>query len=68
MTTYRPQTTYRTRCLGGSLLVIKGCNDCVTIERDATSRPVITRVEGDWQPDQLDDAMAFWDGSEAEQR
>ena len=59
---------YRTRCLGGSLLVIKDLNDCVTIERGRNGKPHITRIEGDWNKDELESAMHRWDGSDAQRR
>lgn len=58
----------RTRCLGGTLLVTKGLNDCVTIERDRTSKPVIVSIEGQWTQDELREAMSLWRGSDAERR
>lgn len=57
-------TNYRIRTLGGSLLVIKGQNDCVTIERGRSGRPCIASVEGDWTPEELEDAKSFWFGPE----
>lgn len=62
---------YRTRTLGGSLLVIKGMNDCVTIERGNDGKPQVVSVEGDWTPSQLDDAKHLWftpEGAEARRR
>lgn len=53
-------SAYRTRTLGGSLLVIKGLNDCATIERDVTSKPVIVKVEGHWTAEELMDAKRLW--------
>lgn len=67
----RPATfimKYRIRCLGGSLLVIKGLNDCCTIERGGDSRPYISSVDGDWTEEELNDAMAYWPGSDASKR
>lgn len=55
---------YRTRTLGGSLLVIKDCNDCVTIERGSKGKPAIVSIEGDWSADELDDARDLWRGPE----
>lgn len=59
---------YRTRCLGGTLLVLKGLNDCVTIERDKMQHIVITCVEGDWTNEEKREAMEFWKGSDAARR
>lgn len=59
---------YRIRCLGGSLLVIKGLNDCVTIERNRYSQPEIVEVIGDWTDDELQDALSYWSGSDAQKR
>lgn len=61
-------TSYRTRTLGGSLLVLKGLNDCVTIERGNDGLPHVVRTEGDWDPNELNEAKELWEGSEAEQR
>lgn len=61
-------TKYRTRCLGGSLLVIKGLNDCVTIERGSDSKPRIVTIEGTWTRDELREARSFWKGSDAQRR
>lgn len=59
---------YRVRSLGGSLLVIKGLNDCVTIERGSDSKPKVVRVEGAWTGPEVREAMSFWRGSEAQAR
>lgn len=53
---------YRTRTLGGSFLVIKGCNDCVTIERGSNGKPAIVSKEGDWSAEELEDARDLWRG------
>ena len=59
---------YRTRTLGGTLLVLKGLNDCLTIERGNDSKPKITNIEGDWTKQEIREASSLWYGSEAEQR
>lgn len=51
----------RTRCRGGSLLVIKGLNDCVTIERGGDGNPEIVSVEGEWNAEELKEAKERWD-------
>jgi hypothetical protein len=64
-------TKYRTRTLGGSLLVIKGLNDCVTIERGNNGKPQVVSVEGEWDSEELDDAKHKWftqEGAEARRR
>lgn len=60
--------SYRTRSLGGTLLVIKDSNDCVTIERDGMSKPKIIRIEGAWSTGELKVAKKMWNGSEAQKR
>ena len=59
---------YRTRSLGGTLLVIKGQNDCVTIERNGMSKPTVTSVEGTWTAEEIKEARKYWAGSDAQQR
>lgn len=54
----------RTRTLGGSLLVIKGMNDCVTIERGANAKPQIVSIEGEWSAEELEEAKEMWFGPE----
>lgn len=62
------KTKYRTRNLGGSLLVLKGLNDCATIERGSDSKPKVVQVEGEWDSSELRDAMRLWQGSMAQRR
>lgn len=58
----------RTRSLGGTLLVIKGLNDCVTIERGTDSKPRIVSIEGLWDREELREARSLWKGSDAQRR
>lgn len=58
----------RTKSLRGSLLVIKGLNDCVTIERGSNCKPRIVRVEGNWTAEELCEARSYWSGSDAQKR
>lgn len=60
--------SYRTKSLGGSLLVMKNSNDCVTIERNKMSKPEIVSIEGHWTKEELREAKEFWRGSDAQRR
>ena len=62
------KTNFRIRCLGGSLLITKGLNDCVTIERNSMSKPCIVSIEGQWTKSELTKALSYWRGSEAQRR
>jgi len=58
----------RTKSLGGTLLVIKGLNDCATIERGKNSKPCIVSIEGTWTKEELREALSLWNRSEAQRR
>lgn len=62
------ENKYRIRSLGGTLLVIKGLNDCITIERNKMSLPEIVEVEGEWSGEEKSEAIGFWEGSDAQLR
>lgn len=64
----KPEQTFRTKCLGGTLLVMKSLNDCITIERDRNNRPQITDIEGQWTADEMRQAFKCWNGSDAQRR
>jgi hypothetical protein len=59
---------YKTRSLGGSLMVIRNHMEWVTIERGANSVPKVVEIRGDWDSDQLNIAMTYWQGSDAQKR
>ena len=62
---------YRFRTLGGSLLVIKGSNDCATIKRGANGKPYVSSTDGAWTAVELSEAKHYWftnEGREARSR
>lgn len=48
---------FRTRVLGGTLLVIKGLNDCATFERGRDGRFHCVNLEGDWTQEEIHDGL-----------
>lgn len=50
---------YRTRVLGGTLLVLKGLNDCATFERGRDSRFHCTNLEGQWTQEEIHEGLDY---------
>ena len=54
------KATCRFRELGGTLLIVRKLNDCLTVERNRLSEPTVVSVEGEWTEEEKECALHFY--------